>query len=465
MFSSLRLSILLAMVGVAALVIATVAFFAGLATRAEFSRYIEFGRELRTEQMEQAVLTYVEEENAATTDEQIAYLEGLGFLTGSYDGRGTAPILRVDRLRFFPLNADPDDENAQSGEDIRFAVANDGEVQVMAGDQMIGTLQIDPGIEVQLAPAQTAFVESVNVALLLASALAALAAIAVTLVLSRRIIHPVAALTQAAERMERGDLSQRVHFSGRGEIAQLGGAFNSMAETLARNEKLRRNMVSDIAHELRTPMTNIRGYIEAVQDGIVEADSGTMELIYEEVMLMNRLIQDLQELALAEAGQLHMVRQPVELGDIITQSVTMLQPGAHRKQIELSADIPPNLPPVMADARRIAQIMRNLLDNALTYTPASGKVHVEAHAHEHEVEVRVIDSGEGIPEAHLPYLFERFYRVDPSRSRVTGGAGLGLAIVKQLIEAHGGRVQVESQIGAGTTFAFTLPLAPQRIPA
>jgi signal transduction histidine kinase len=170
-------------------------------------------------------------------------------------------------------------------------------------------------------------------------------------------------------------------------------------------------------------------------------------------------VQDLQDLALAEAGQLHYHRETVSLTDIIGQTVTMLQPSATQKQLTLSAQLPADLPCVYADRQRIGQILRNLLNNAITHTPEQGHITVTTQRLPQLIEVQVRDTGSGISPDHLPYVFERFYRADPSRSRSTGGAGLGLAIVRQLVEAHGGTVRVESTLGTGSCFAFTLPIA------
>jgi signal transduction histidine kinase len=258
--------------------------------------------------------------------------------------------------------------------------------------------------------------------------------------------------------MEKGDLTARVKATSSDEIGQLAHAFNAMADGLARQEQLRRNMVSDVAHELRTPLTNIRGYLEAAKDGLVQPDGALVDNLYEEAMLLNRLVNDLQELALAEAGQLRLERHSVKVGDVVRTTVEVLCPHAEARDISLVVQVPDDLPLVKADLHRVGQVLRNLMNNALDFTPPGGQVTVTAQPDGKWVSVQVRDTGPGIAPEHLPYVFERFYRADPSRTRATGGAGLGLAIVKQLVEAHGGRVWVESTLGAGTTFGFTLPL-------
>ncbi|MFN8487996.1 MAG: ATP-binding protein [Caldilineaceae bacterium] len=302
------------------------------------------------------------------------------------------------------------------------------------------------------------YIASINRALFLAIGMAGVIAIGLTLLLSRGILHRLDALTTAVQKMERGDLRQRVANGAKDEIGKLAHAFNAMADSLARIEQLRRNMVSDVAHELRTPLSNIRGYLEAIQDGVVRPTRETIDSLFEEAMLLNRLVDDLQELAMAEAGQLKLARQPVAVGEIVEKALQTVQCRAGEHQICLSANVASNLPPLTLDAERIGQVLRNLLNNAVEYTPPGGQVTVNAKQVNGDVQVSVYNNGIGIAPEHLPYLFERFYRVDHSRTRKTGGRGLGLAIVKQLVEAHGGEVWAQSTQGKDATFFFTLPV-------
>jgi two-component system sensor histidine kinase BaeS len=258
--------------------------------------------------------------------------------------------------------------------------------------------------------------------------------------------------------MALGELDQRVQIDSRDEIGELGRAFNHMADSLHTSEQLRRQMVTDIAHELRTPLTNIRGYLEAVRDGVLPAQPEVVDSLYEESMLLSRLVDDLQALALAEAGQLKLRLQTCGPAGLIERSVAGLGPPS-ADEPAVVVDVPESLPAVQADPERVAQVLRNLVRNARQHTPPEGRVTIAARALPGWVEIAVRDNGSGIAAEHLPYVFERFYRADPARARATGGAGLGLAIVKQLVEAHGGRVDVDSAPGAGTTFRFTLPRA------
>jgi len=284
-------------------------------------------------------------------------------------------------------------------------------------------------------------------------------ALVITFFLSRRILAPVKALTSAAKQLGRGDFSQRVHVKDRSELGELANTFNSMASDLERAEQLRQNMVADVAHELRTPLSNIRGYLEAVRDGVVEPDAATMNSLDEEATLLSRLVDDLQELSLAEAGELKLVCQTENIGDLIKQTAAGVQAQAMAKGLSVSIDLPDKLPLVNIDSHRISQVLRNLLENAVAHSAKGDTVTVTARQQENYLEVAVTDTGEGIPAEDLPNIFERFYRVDKSRARATGGTGLGLTIAKRLVEGHGGKIEVQSEVGRGSRFSFTLPIA------
>jgi signal transduction histidine kinase len=290
-----------------------------------------------------------------------------------------------------------------------------------------------------------------------AAAVTGLLALVLIFGLARRILRPIGALTQATRQMEAGDLDVRVDAHGSDEIAELARAFNSMAAKLAETERLRRQLVGDVAHELRSPVTNLRCMLEGLQDGLERPDAGTIAALYDETMFLQRLISDLQELTLAEAGSLLLQRQSVDVAEIVARAVATLQAVPDRAAIQVEVNGPLW---ATADPDRLEQVLRNLLANALQHTPAEGRVEVRATALGETLEITVRDTGVGIAPEHLPYVFDRFYRADASRSRRTGGAGLGLAIVKQLVTAHGGVVTAASDgPGRGATFRLTLPAA------
>ena len=284
-------------------------------------------------------------------------------------------------------------------------------------------------------------------------------ALVMTLVLSRRILSPIKALTEAARRLGRGDFSQRLEPKDKGEVGELARAFNSMASDLERAEQLRRNMVADVAHELRTPLSNIRGYLEAVNDGLMKPDAEAIQSLDEEAARLARLVDELQELSLAEAGELKLECQSEDITELLNRSVSAFQAQAASKGVSLSLDLGSKLPPVNIDSQRMAQVLYNLLDNAMAHTESGDAITISALQKENWVEVAVTDTGEGIPDEDLPDIFERFYRVDKSRARATGGSGLGLTIAKGLVEAHGGEIKARSEPGKGSRFSFTIPIS------
>jgi len=444
LFHSLRFRVLVALILVIVVAVGVVAFLASRVTIGEFQRYVERGGMIRHQRFEVFLAGYYMQNRNWSGVQPL--VEQMGQITGERvvltDGEGQVVADSAEKL-------------------VGQTVARDWTepvASILDRGVPVGAVYVNP-----LGPAddpqREAFLAGINRALLLAAGAAGLAAVLLTLGLSRRILRPVEALTAAARRMERGDLSQRVEVQSEDEIGELAQAFNAMANGLTRLEDLRRNMVSDVAHDLRTPLSNIRGYLEALQDGVVEPKREVVDSLHEEAMLLTRLVDDLQELALAEAGQLRLKCQSVAPADLVNKATDAARAQAAAKGIALQADLPEDLPLVNVDPQRIGQVLGNLLSNALTHTPSGGQVIVTAKARESEVELSISDTGEGIPPEHLPYIFERFYRADKSRSRATGGTGLGLAIARQLVEAHGGRIEVESEVGRGTQFTFTLPVA------
>jgi len=444
MFHSLRLRVLGALILVVLVAVGIMALSASRATAGEFRRYMEHGGIIRHRRLQRLLTRYYGWEQSWSGVQPL--VEHAGQIVGER-------IVLADETGHIVA----DSEGELLGQTVPRDWAKPTAFIVHRG-MRVGTIYVDPlgrGVD----PRKEAFLASVNRALLLAAMAAGLVAAVLAIGLSHHILGPIEALTAAARRMEKGDLSQRVEVKSGDEIGELSRAFNAMAESLARLEELRRNMVTDVAHELRTPLSNIRGYLEALRDGMVKPSRELLDSLYEEVMLLNRLVDDLQELALAEARQLRLERRPVALASIVDNAVEAARPRATAKGIKLQVHLPEDLPLVDVDPQRIGQALGNLLSNALTHTPSGGEVVIAAQARGTEVEVSVSDTGEGIPPEHLPYIFERFYRVDKSRSRATGGTGLGLAITKQLVEAHGGRIEVESEVGRGTRFTFTLPRA------
>jgi two-component system OmpR family sensor kinase/two-component system sensor histidine kinase BaeS len=239
-------------------------------------------------------------------------------------------------------------------------------------------------------------------------------------------------------------------------MVEVARAFNEMTTALSESERQRQNMVADVAHELRTPLTVLQGNLRAILDGVYASSEVEISRLYDETRLLSRLVDDLRELALADAGQLRLYLRPTDVGHIIRSTVEGLAPAAKAQEVALGERIAGDLPIVQADSDRVAQVLRNLLVNAVRHTPPGGSVTVTAGLTADGVEIAVSDTGEGIAPDDLPHVFERFWRADAARSR-TGGTGLGLAVAQSLVEAQGGRMWAESTPGEGSTLRFTLP--------
>jgi len=316
--------------------------------------------------------------------------------------------------------------------------------------------------------AEASFLEGMRQALVLSALGAAAVALLLSLLLTRYLARPLRELALAARRVAAGDLGQRVPIRSRDEVGALAAAFNEMAASLERGEAARRNLVADVAHELKTPLTVVEGTVDAMLDGIYPADQERLQSIREEIALLNKLVADLRELSLADAGGLRLERETLEPAGLVRRAVSAASTRAQTRGLALVADAPEGLPLLEGDTRRLVQVLANLLDNALRYTPAGGQVTVSAAAAPADdgrpapasgVRFAVADTGPGIPAADLAHIFDRFYRADPSRARRSGGSGLGLAIARGYVEAHGGRIWAESS-SAGTTVSFWLPALP-----
>ncbi|MDL1894715.1 HAMP domain-containing protein [Anaerolineae bacterium CFX7] len=332
-------------------------------------------------------------------------------------------------------------------------------IPIRLDGRTIGTLVVEGDVMTDvLDPASQQFLAQVNRSLLLGGFVAGLIALGLGFILFRQITKPLNALAAASDKIATGDLTARSPVRGDDEIARVGRSFNAMADNLARSETARRNMLADIAHELRNPIGVIQSHLEAMQDGVFPLDRDQVDSLHEETLLLSRLVGDLRELALADAGQLALNRAPTDLRALIERVVNAFQALANEREITLTASVPENIPPLNIDAQRIEQVLRNLLSNALRYTLANGVVMVTATQEKNLARVQVHDSGTGIAPEGLPHVFERFWRGDKARSRTQGSTGLGLAIAKQLVEAHGGQIGVKSNVGKGTTFWFTLPI-------
>jgi two-component system sensor histidine kinase BaeS len=299
---------------------------------------------------------------------------------------------------------------------------------------------------------------------LLVAALAATATAATAgLFVARRISAPVQLLLEATRRISAGRYDERVHAGGNDELGSLSASFNKMAAALEETEQRRREFITDVSHELRTPLSTLQGYMEGLMDGVVEPSEETWALLYAEAERMRRLVDDLGRVAQVEAGRLDLHIVPASPEELVGRAVEGMLPLYAEKGVRLEGAVPLQTPPVLADADRTVQVLTNLLSNALRHTPGGGRVGVEVEAQGDAVLFRISDTGVGIASEHLPHVFERFYRVEKSRSREGGGSGLGLAISRALIETMDGRIWAESEgQEKGAAFVFTLPTAPIR---
>ncbi|MGA4850374.1 sensor histidine kinase [Streptomyces sp. G5(2025)] len=283
--------------------------------------------------------------------------------------------------------------------------------------------------------------------------------VAVTALAATRLTRPLRALTAATRRMKTGEASEPVPAKvtrSAGEIRQLAAAFNDMAAHRKALEEQRKAMVSDVAHELRTPLSNIRGWLEAAEDGVVETDPALVTSLLEEALLLQHIVDDLQDLAAADAGTLRLHREPVRAAEIAEQVAAAHQARADAAGVKLRATALGD-PWVTADPLRLRQAIGNLVSNAIRHTPEGGSVRITCRSTADAVLIEVADTGTGITAAQLPYVFDRFWRADKSRTRATGGSGLGLSIVRKLAEAHEGTVTAESVVGKGSLFTVRLP--------
>lgn len=337
-------------------------------------------------------------------------------------------------------------------------------VTISANEQVIGYLVTALPLRDELTTAAQTFLNQLNRVLLQAGMIAGGLGILMGLAIARGLSAPLGRLAAAAHRISQGELNQQVPVQGSEEMADVARAFNNMAVALQQAGQLRRNMVADIAHELRTPLTVIQGNLQAILDEVYPLETAEIASIYDETLTLSRLVNDLRELAQAEAGQLSLNMQTIDLAAVINSTVSGFEGLAQEQEVGLAVDLPPAIPSILADPDRVRQVLSNLASNALRHTPPGGRVTITVDGMQSTsavVRISVCDTGSGIPPQDLPYVFNRFWRAEKSRSRYEGGSGLGLAIARQLVEAQGGQIGVESKgtPGQGSCFWFTLPVA------
>ncbi len=447
MIRSLRFRLILAFTLVILIAIGTVSIFASQASQAKIKEYEQHTEQVKFDRANRLLTVYfMNGENLGGLQVPIEHMASLyGQTIIMTDTSGTV-VADSDSLHV-GMKYDP----TWLGKDQQVET-------IQNGGSILGTLYLSPDVLSQTGAGSIKSLSgAINLFLLLGGVLALVAALIITLFLSRRLSAPIHALTLATRRIGAGDFTAKVNPAGNDEVGELVTNFNSMASELSQAEERRRNLIADVAHELRTPVSDIRSYLEAIHDGLMQPTQSNLDSIYEDIILLSRLINDLQLLALADAGELNLVYQPDNIARVINGAVVSVLPRANNKGVSLKLDLTDQLPVAEIDSQRIGQVLNNLLDNAIRHTPNGGEIIVAAQEHNGYVEVSVSDNGEGIPAEDLPHIFERFYRVDKSRAKATGGNGLGLTIAKRLVEAHGGEITVQSEVGRGTSFTFTIP--------
>jgi signal transduction histidine kinase len=346
-----------------------------------------------------------------------------------------------------------------TGQKISDAQLSEEGIAVTVDGKQVGTALValpPPGPD----PREQSYLDRTNQALLIGGIGAGAAALLIGLLLSRQFLRPLGELTKAIRSMKGGELSQQVQVRTHDELGELAQTFNQMSEEIHRANQLRKQMTADIAHDLRTPLTVITGYLEGLRDGTLKPTQQRFDVMYDETQLLKRLIDDLRTLSLADAGELKLFYQSVQPRELLEGIKQSFEPLAEEHQIKLQVQADADLPTLQIDRERMAQVLANLVSNALRYTPAGGMITLLAHRQTDGVELIIKDTGIGMEPDKLPFIFERFYRVEQSRQQSDGESGLGLAIAKSIVEAHHGAIKAESRLGAGTSIIISLQPSP-----
>jgi signal transduction histidine kinase len=418
--------------------------------------------------MEQSLVQYYETAgswgNVQQDWRQIEFQSGSAFNTFVVEGNlpPEGPVFDNSHHNLFGL-ADSQgnvivsvDPGYPAGTQLSATLINDGTPIEVNGAQ-VGTILMARQFNA-FNPAESRYLQRTNEALLMAIGVALLVALVIGYLLTRTLTRPLKALTSAAQNIASGQLDQQVDVKSKDEIGQLAESFNRMSQEVARVNQMRRQMTADIAHDLRTPLTVIAGYIESMRDGVLKATPERLDLIYSEIERLQTLVGDLRMLSQADSGELPLHFQKLSPRYLLKRAAELFQHHADQQQVTLKIKAAEDLPKISVDEDRMMQVLDNLVSNALRYTPSGGRITLAAQKRDQEVEITIQDNGSGIPPAELPQIFDRFHRSDKSRHSENGESGLGLAIVKALVESHHGRVWADSTPGKGTTIHIALPI-------
>ena len=445
---NLRLKLTLAFVLVAVMAVGLVAVLANRATAVGFQRYLESGASAQWQALSQQLADYYAAQGSWEGANSVLRDSSLGPETGGY-------FLRV-------VDSSGEVVASRGGGQGHNSPAFTPEVSqpIVLNGRQIGTLlAAQAGQAGQGSRAGEQYLASVNQAILVAGLVAIALALLLGIALAQRLTHPLRQLSQATTAVAAGELGQQVAVTTHDEVGDLASRFNAMSLALAAAEKQRQQLLADTAHDLRTPISIMQSHLEAMIDGVFPATPDNLGVVYEETLRLGRLVNDVRTLSLAEAGQLPLDRQPVDMSALVAQAAAAFQPLAEADGIQLQLDLAAT-PPLFADASRLHQVLANLIANALRYAPQGShtppcvgiRIAIEAN----DVIVTVSDTGPGLTTEQQVQVFDRFWRSDAARSREQGGSGLGLAIARGIVEAHGGTIGVRSEAGQGTEFWFRL---------
>ncbi|MFC2021253.1 ATP-binding protein [Chloroflexota bacterium] len=435
------------------------AYLTNLSTSREFQQYVSRGNMMYTQSLADSLGDLYAEEQSWKDIHEV--LQSLPISTSERIlVTDTSGVVIVDTEREW-LGREPEDVGLSDSIPITVSGQTVGNLYLLtSGGVGMGRGHMGRWISQTMPMMVTAeedFLEQVNDSLWKVGLIAAAVALVIGLILTRQITRPVRALISGARHLTEGELSYRVNVKSRDEIGELADSFNIMASSLEKGEQSRRQLTADIAHELRTPLTVIEGTVDGIIDGVFKSDTEHLRSIKEQASLLTHLITDLRDLSLAESGQLKLNLASTDMVELVRRMVSNYNINALEKNVRIKLEEATQIPEIRIDPVRMEQVISNLLTNAIRHTPSDGSITVTVKNDEGGLVISVVDTGEGIAPEDLPYVFERFYRSGSSRARKEGGTGLGLAIVKQMVEAHGGRVRVESKIGTGSIFSILLP--------